>query len=303
MAVPTVNIRVNYLGDGVTTSYVFGFYVPKPEYMAVIYRDAEGNPRQRTDFTVVLNPNQDVDPGGALTFDTAPVAGELGVIFRFVPYQQQTSYTPYDPFRAKSHEAALDFLEFQIQQLKEVADRAIVSDPIVPEGAITLPVWSPGRHLVWSNTISGLMTNGLTLAEQDARWAPFVHGHAQTDVTDLVDDLAARELTVDHDADVANLQGQITGLSTGKADDNAVVKLTGNQTIAGTKTFSSTPQSTVEPAAATGLANKGYVDRIYNNLIGIVVRGVLDLSPGHVGEDRPDPLQRRQDEKHLQNPR
>ena len=280
MAVPTVNIRVNYQGDGVTTSYVFGFYVPKPEYMAVIYRDAEGNPRERTDFTVVLNPNQDVDPGGALTFDTAPVAGELGVIFRFVPYQQQTSYTPYDPFRAKSHEGALDFLEFQIQQLKEVMDRAVVSDPVDPGEQLLLPAYSPGRHWQWSTTVQGAIANGLTLAEQDARWAAKVHGHAQTDVTGLVDALAARELTVDHDADVANLQGQINGLNSGKANDNAVVKLTGNQSIAGTKTFSSTPLSTVEPASNTGLTNKGYVDRIYNSLVGIIVKGVLDLSPG-----------------------
>ena len=209
MAVPTVNIRVNYQGDGVTTSYVFGFYVPKPEYMAVIYRDAEGNPRERTDFTVVLNPNQDVDPGGALTFDTAPVAGELGVIFRFVPYQQQTSYTPYDPFRAKSHEGALDFLEFQIQQLKEVMDRAVVSDPVDPGEQLLLPAYSPGRHWQWSNTIQGAIANGLTLAEQDARWAAKVHGHAQTDVTGLVDALAARELTVDHDADVGMVQFRV----------------------------------------------------------------------------------------------
>ena len=173
MAVPTVSIRVNYEGDGVTTDFVFGFYVPKPEYMAVLYRDPDtGNPRERTDFTVVLNSDQENAPGGILTFDTAPADGELGVIYRFVPYQQQTSYTPYDPFRAKSHEAALDFLEFQIQQIKEIADRAVVSDPIVPEGAITLPVWSPGRHLVWSNTNAGLMTSGLTLAEHATR--PFV---------------------------------------------------------------------------------------------------------------------------------
>jgi hypothetical protein len=280
MAVPTVNIRVNYRGDGVTTAFVFGFYVPKPEYMAVIYRDVDGTPRTRTDFTVVLNANQDVAPGGVLTFDTAPVDGELGVIYRFVPYQQQTSYTPYDPFRAKSHEAALDFLEFQIQQLKEIMDRAVVSDPVDPGEQLLLPAYSPGRHWQWSTTVQGAITNGLTLTEQDARWAAKVHGHAQTDVTGLVDDLAARELTVDHDADVASLQGQINVLSTGKADDNAVVKLTGNQSIAGTKTFSSTPQSTVEPASNTGLANKGYVDRVYNSLVGIIVKGVLDLSPG-----------------------
>lgn len=50
-----------------------------------------------------------------------------------------------------------------------------------------------------------------------------------------------------------------------KANDNAVVKLTGNQTIAGTKTFSSSPVVPT-PTNATDAVNKTYVDTADSNL-------------------------------------
>jgi len=59
--------------------------------------------------------------------------------------------------------------------------------------------------------------------------------------------------------DDANFATTVTNSIATKADDNAVVKLTGNQTVAGIKTFSSSP---VVPAPTTDLqaATKKYVD-------------------------------------------
>ncbi|MGQ2686998.1 hypothetical protein ACT6C0_09190, partial [Campylobacter coli] len=45
-----------------------------------------------------------------------------------------------------------------------------------------------------------------------------------------------------------------------KANSNAVVALTGNQTIAGIKTFSVPPVSATNPTANNQVANKAYVD-------------------------------------------
>ena len=47
-----------------------------------------------------------------------------------------------------------------------------------------------------------------------------------------------------------------------KANANAVVNLTGNQTIAGIKTFSSVPVCATAPTANNHLANKAYIDSI-----------------------------------------
>ncbi|WP_086270070.1 hypothetical protein [Campylobacter devanensis] len=49
-----------------------------------------------------------------------------------------------------------------------------------------------------------------------------------------------------------------------KANANAVVALTGNQTIAGIKTFSAVPISATNPTANNQVANKAYVDTVVN---------------------------------------
>ncbi|WP_180380568.1 hypothetical protein [Campylobacter devanensis] len=49
-----------------------------------------------------------------------------------------------------------------------------------------------------------------------------------------------------------------------KANANAVVALTGNQTVAGVKTFSAVPISATNPTANNQVANKAYVDSVVN---------------------------------------
>ncbi|EPS7117636.1 hypothetical protein ACVHBN_000379 [Campylobacter coli] len=54
-----------------------------------------------------------------------------------------------------------------------------------------------------------------------------------------------------------------------KANANAVVTLTGNQTIAGIKTFSVPPVSATNPTANNQVANKSYVDTVGNSKVAL----------------------------------
>lgn len=82
--------------------------------------------------------------------------------------------------------------------------------------------------------VAGLDTPAwASISDKPATFSPSAHAHPISDVTDLQTTLDA------------------------KAADNAVVKLTGNQTIAGTKTFSSAPSvpdGSFTTAKVTGLA-------------------------------------------------
>lgn len=49
-----------------------------------------------------------------------------------------------------------------------------------------------------------------------------------------------------------------------KANDNAVVKLSGNQSVAGRKTFSTVPRSSQAPSVASDLTRKDYVDNLFS---------------------------------------
>lgn len=59
-----------------------------------------------------------------------------------------------------------------------------------------------------------------------------------------------------------------------KANANGVVNLTGNQTIAGVKTFSAIPVCATQPTANNQLANKAYVDsKLGSNIVKTYVNG------------------------------
>lgn len=67
-------------------------------------------------------------------------------------------------------------------------------------------------------------------------------------------------LSVEHNAD-GTLKIRTDGTLTAKASDSAVVHNTGDETIAGVKTFSSSP-IVPTPTTSTQAANKAYVDSV-----------------------------------------
>ena len=74
----------------------------------------------------------------------------------------------------------------------------------------------------------------------------------------------------------SNADTKIATAIASKADDSAVVKLTGNQTIAGKKTFSTLPAIPQTPSANTDAASKGYVDSSASSVISTIdSRGYL----------------------------
>jgi len=97
---------------------------------------------------------------------------------------------------------------------------------------------------------------------------------AKADSSTVTSGLAGKANTVHTHviSDVTNLQTTLTG----KADDSAVVHLTGAETVAGVKTFSSSP-IVPTPTNTTEAANKSYVD-------GVVASGIApDATSGSKG--------------------
>lgn len=118
----------------------------------------------------------------------------------------------------------------------------------------------------------------VVLTTSDVGAAALVHTHAQADVTGLVSALSGKAATVHTHttADVTGLDTTLTGKAAlvhthaqadvtnlvsdlaAKAATSAVVLLTGNQTVAGIKTFSSAPvfpAASIPTASITGLAD------------------------------------------------
>ena len=115
MTVTTTENTTQYVGDGIETIFSFSFQALDADDMfALLDEVPEAN------IQTLLNPEQDVSPGGTVEFLSAPPGvGVVITLFRAVPQTQETDYQEFDPFPAKTHESALDKLTMINQQNSE----------------------------------------------------------------------------------------------------------------------------------------------------------------------------------------
>ncbi|RLC09106.1 MAG: hypothetical protein DRI24_22335, partial [Deltaproteobacteria bacterium] len=118
MTISTTKNKIQYIGDGVTTTFIYDFLVPSDDDMVVTFDGA----RVSSGYTVTGSG----DPvGGTVIFDTAPSAPVEGaseaiiVLVRSVPQTQEMDLRPYDAFPADTVEGAFDKLTLITQDLQE----------------------------------------------------------------------------------------------------------------------------------------------------------------------------------------
>ena len=129
-------------GNGVTTSFPFTFKTFTKSDVKVIYTnvsEVEAILTLDSDYTVTLNPDQNANPGGSVSYSTL-ASGEKLTIIGNVEYTQETDIQNQGGFYPEIIEDALDKLTMQIQQVKEIADRSVavpVSSGITPENYLS----------------------------------------------------------------------------------------------------------------------------------------------------------------------
>jgi len=130
-----------YTGSG-TTVFPFEFTLQAPGHVMLVHTDSEGVETVLTldsDYTVSLNGDQDVSPGGSVTY---PVSGdplpadEKLTITSNAPNLQALDLTNLGGFYPATINRALDRATIQIQQIAEQAGRSVkvpISDERTPE--------------------------------------------------------------------------------------------------------------------------------------------------------------------------
>lgn len=124
MTVSSLSVKNSYNGDNSTTSFAFTFPIHSSAELQVILRAADGTETVQTlttNYSIVDNGAS----GGQVNFVTAPGNGTTVVLLRNTNLTQETDYISNDPFPAETHEAALDKLTLQQQELQEEVDRSI----------------------------------------------------------------------------------------------------------------------------------------------------------------------------------
>lgn len=115
MTVADTASEVIFIGDGVTTSFEFTFRVDDLSWLVLSFNtnlDA-----------IVLNGDQDADPGGVINYLAAPDNGQLINIQRLVPRDQTLNYTRYGPFDSEATEDTLDKIVMMIQDAERSVAR------------------------------------------------------------------------------------------------------------------------------------------------------------------------------------
>lgn len=114
--------------DGVNKTFSFDFKVFFPTDVAVVLSDDHGETEALVEsrrYIVQLNDNQDVTPGGRITFTTPPDSGSSLVIYSAVPYLQPMVLTNHGGFYPKVLNDAQDRGVILAQQNRELIKRAV----------------------------------------------------------------------------------------------------------------------------------------------------------------------------------
>lgn len=114
-----------YNGNGSQTVFAYGFKVFANTELRVIRTSAAGVETTLTLTTDYTVSGVGADAGGNVTTTVAPATGEKITILRNVPFTQTTDLRNQGGFFPEVHERVFDRLAMQIQQIKEVTDRAV----------------------------------------------------------------------------------------------------------------------------------------------------------------------------------
>ena len=111
MTISSTTTKNSYSGNGSTTAFAYGFYIPSSTDIQVIVRSATGTETVKSEGTGSTNysiSGVGNASGGTVTFVTAPASGETVVLRRNTAKTPATDYVANDPFPAEKHEDALD---------------------------------------------------------------------------------------------------------------------------------------------------------------------------------------------------
>lgn len=126
--------------NGVLTSFPFTFKCFSSADVRVVFTSTsavETDLVLDTDYTISLNADQNASPGGTVETLTAYATGEKITVVSNVDFLQETDIQNQGGFYPEVIENALDKVTMQVQQVKEIADRAVtvpISSNVTPEG-------------------------------------------------------------------------------------------------------------------------------------------------------------------------
>jgi hypothetical protein len=137
MTISSLTRSVSFIGNGAASVFAFPFKAFQPADLYVTTQDLTSGITTTlvltTDYSVQLNANQDVSPGGSITLAAGSLATGIGLtITTDIPALQPTEYLNQGGFYPEVLTQSLDRLTILVQQLGQAVATALASLKVWP---------------------------------------------------------------------------------------------------------------------------------------------------------------------------
>ena len=156
-----VKPRIQYVADGVLTTYDFPFPIFQASDIEVYFNDVK-----QSSATYTVQGVRDSD-GGSVVFQTPPAQGTVLTLMRNLSIERTSDFQEGGALRADILNDELDYQIACQQQIAENLNRSLVLPPYAAGNDLdlTLPIPSAGKAIVWNN--DGTKLENSTVAVND----------------------------------------------------------------------------------------------------------------------------------------
>lgn len=177
MTISISDNRTRLAADGSIVDFDFTFQIYDESEVLVYDIDADGIATLKTITTHYTVEISTVAEGGTVTFLTAPVDTHDVLMVRSLAYTQEQDIPVNTGFTEEAIEVGLDRLAIQIQQLKDILDRAITFSTTSETTGINMPEPSADKILGW-NAAGDALENKVATSVIEALDITLVAGNA-----------------------------------------------------------------------------------------------------------------------------
>jgi hypothetical protein len=223
MTIPSTTRKAGpLLGTGAQTAWPFTFKVFAESDILVTTANSLGIETVRvldTDYSVVLNSNQDTSPGGTVTYPisgSALATGDVLTITGNLAYDQPLDLPAGGNFSPLALENELDRMAMQIQQLKEQLGRA-TQVSVSTSADVTLPSPLSNAVIGWDSTAEALQNFPLSELATAVAFATYRYDTFTGDGTTTVFTLDADPVTL------GNIDVSVDGLTSVPGVDHTIL--------------------------------------------------------------------------------
>lgn len=137
--------RIQYVADGILTTYDFPFVVFTTTDVQVYLNDTLQDPKTYTVSGIKTN-------GGTIAFTTPPSNGTIITITRDLSIERTTDFQEGGTLRADTLNDELDYQTACLQQIADSINRSMILPPYATDTDVdlTLPTPSAGKAIVWN---------------------------------------------------------------------------------------------------------------------------------------------------------